>query len=155
MADARITYNALTKGSVDAAVFTVAETVRAREAGLRQLLSFSDDSLGLVQPQGNLILRQSLLHSDPVTVEKFVRATLKGLLYARANRAEAISIFSRLNRMTEEMGKKVFDLFYPAMTADGTISEEEQTKTIEQFTERAGRGGRSAVGEGIRLFIFA
>jgi hypothetical protein len=52
----------------------------------------------------------------------------------------AVSIFARQNRMTEDMAKKVFDLFYPAMSADGTIGEDEQTKTIEQFTARAGKG---------------
>jgi ABC-type nitrate/sulfonate/bicarbonate transport system substrate-binding protein len=139
MAHTQVVYGALASGSVDAAVLTVDYAIKAREAGFRQLVPFSDEAFGLVQPQGSMIVSQRLLQSEPIVIEKFVRATLKGLLYARGNRSGSIPIFARRNNINEARGAKTFEIIVPAMTVDGTMSEEAQRKTINQFLGRLGK----------------
>jgi ABC-type nitrate/sulfonate/bicarbonate transport system substrate-binding protein len=146
MAHTQIVYGALASGSVDAAVLTVDFAIKAREAGFRQLASFSDQALGLVQPQGSMIVTQRLLQTEPIVVEKFVRGTLKGLLYARGNRSGSISILSRRNGISQERGAKTADYIFPAMTVDGTMSEEAQRTTLNQFLGRLGKKESPALG---------
>jgi len=136
MAHTQVVYGALASGSVDAAVLTVDYAIKAREAGFRQLAPFSDEAFGLVQPQGSVIVSQRLLQSEPIVIERFVRGTLKGLLYARGNRSGSIPIFARRNNINEARGAKTFEIIVPAMTVDGTMSEEAQRKTINQFLGR-------------------
>lgn len=72
-------------------------------------------------------------------IEKFVRGTLKGLLYARGNRSGSIPIFSRRNNINEARGAKTFEIILPAMTADGTMSEEAQKRVVDQFLGRSAK----------------
>jgi hypothetical protein len=86
-----------------------------------------------------MIVSQKLLQSEPRVMEKFVRATLKGLLYVRGNRSGSIPIFSRRNKIDETRGAKTLEIIIPAMTVDGTMSEEAQRKTVNQFLGRFGK----------------
>jgi ABC-type nitrate/sulfonate/bicarbonate transport system substrate-binding protein len=139
MAHTQVVFGALAGGSVDAAVLTVDYAIKAREAGFRQLVPFSDEAFGLIQPQGSMIVNQRLLQSEPMVIEKFVRGTLKGLLYARGNRSGSIPILARRNNINETRGARTFEIIVPAMTVDGTMSEEAQRKTINQFLGRSAK----------------
>ena len=75
-------------GSTDATVITLPWNFSAEEAGLRNLVSFTKEDM--VQLTGSVVIRDSLLQTEPSVVEKFISATLKGHLAVRANRAEAI-----------------------------------------------------------------
>ena len=97
-------FAALSNGSVEAAILIPPFTFAAEEAGMRELVSFIKEDF--VELQGSIILRDELLKSDPLLVEKFTRATLKGLRFARDNRAATIPIlappFSLNQRATSE-----------------------------------------------------
>jgi ABC-type nitrate/sulfonate/bicarbonate transport system substrate-binding protein len=107
----------------------------AQESGMRQLFSFTrgDD---FVEVQGSIVLRDSLLESDPLLVEKFTRATLKGLLYLRDNRAGTVAIHTRILKVNENIASRVYDLARPGATADGTVGEELQKRAVDQIVER-------------------
>jgi NitT/TauT family transport system substrate-binding protein len=125
----------LKTGVTDAAVLNEQAALMAQEAGLRQLFSFTkgDD---FVEVQGSIVVRDSLLESDPLLVEKFTRATLKGALYLKDNRAGSVAIHARVLKVNENVASRIYDLARPGVTADGTVSEEIQKKAIEQIIER-------------------
>jgi len=125
----------LKTGVTDAAVLNEQAALMAQEAGLRQLFSFTkgDD---FVEVQGSIVVRDSLLESDPLLVEKFTRATLKGLLYLKDNRPGTVTIHTRVLKVNENVANRIYDLARPGVTADGTVSEDVQKKAIEQIVER-------------------
>lgn len=123
---------ALQGGTVDATNLTPPFNFKAQESGLRELVAFVKEDY-LVEPAGAIVVRENLFRSDPLLVEKFVRGTLKGLLYIRQNRAGTIPILARLMKIPEDMAAKIYDLVLPGLTADGTINPELQKKVVEFF----------------------
>jgi len=126
---------ALKTGVTDAAVLNEQAALMAQESGLRQLFSFTKGE-DFVEVQGSIVLRDSLLESDPVLVEKFARATLKGALYLKDNRPGSVAIHARVLKVNETVAGRIYDLARPGVTADGTVSEEVQKRAIEQIIER-------------------
>ena len=127
---------ALKAGSVEGAMLSIPSNFMAEEAGFRELVSFIKQDV--VELQGSIVVREGLLESDPVLVEKFVRASLKGLLYFRNNRSGTTSILSRFLRVKEDLSGRIYELILPGATPDGTISEETQRKSLEHILERVG-----------------
>ena len=127
-------FAALVNGSVDAAVLIPPFTFMAEEGGFRELVSFIKEDF--VELQGSIILREELLKAEPLLVEKFIRATLKGFRYARENRAETIPILARNTRTTQELAAKDYDAGRPAMTLDGTVNEKLQRAYLEMGLRR-------------------
>ena len=127
-------FAALVNGSVDAAVLIPPFTFMAEEGGFRELVSFIKEDF--VELQGSIILREELLKAEPLLVEKFIRATLKGFRYARENRAETIPILARNVRTTHELAAKDYDAGRPAMTLDGTVNEKLQRAYLEMGLRR-------------------
>src|SRR6516164_6975732 len=76
---------ALRAGSVDAGTISPPFNFSVRDAGFRELVSFLKEDF--VELQGSILMHERLLQSDLALVEKFVRGTLKGLRYARENKA--------------------------------------------------------------------
>jgi len=126
---------ALKTGVTDAAVLNEQAALMAQESGLRQLFSFTKGE-DFVEVQGSIVLRDSLLESDPLLVEKFTRATLKGALYLRDNRPGSVAIHARVLKVNEGVASRIYDLARPGVTADGTVSEDVQRKAVEQIVER-------------------
>ncbi len=76
------------------------------------------------------------LKSDPLLIEKFLRGTLRGLIYLRDNRAGSIATLSRVLKIKEEIMAPVYDKIRTGLTADGTVDEEQQRKALEPVLER-------------------
>ncbi len=129
-------FAALVNGSVDAAVLIPPFTFMAEEGGFRELVSFIKEDF--VELQGSIILREELLKAEPLLVEKFIRGTLKGLRYARGNRAATIPILARNVGTRQDLAAKDYDGGRPAMTADGTVDERMQRSYLELGLRRLG-----------------
>jgi ABC-type nitrate/sulfonate/bicarbonate transport system substrate-binding protein len=128
-------YSGLQTGLVDAAMLSPPFTFRAEEAGFRELIAFPKQDL--VELQGSILVREALLHSDAATLEKFVRATYKGFLYIKQNRAGTIPILERYLQIKETLAAKAYDqVVRPAMTQDGTLNEEMQRKAVDNVLKR-------------------
>jgi NitT/TauT family transport system substrate-binding protein len=127
-------YTALTAGTVDAALLTAPFTFLALENGFSELVAFVKEDL--VELHGAIVLRRDLLREDSTLVEKFVRGTLKGLLYARLNRGGTIPILARSMKTDNSLAAKTYDWAKPAMTQFGTVSKEIQEKALEHVVER-------------------
>lgn len=124
----------LMSGLVDAAMIAPPFHITAKEAGFRELVSFLKEDI--VEFQGSIVVREDLLKSDPVLVERFVRATLRGLLFARENRSGTIPILARYLKVKEDFAAQYYDSVRPVMTADGTVSEELQRRFVKTAIER-------------------
>jgi len=126
----------LLTGSFDAAMLIAPYTLNAKEAGFRAMIVFKDHNF--VMPSGGIVARDEVLRNDPVTVEKFVRASLMGFLFVRDNRSEAIKVLMRNLKIDESMAANIYDSSRPIMTSDGALSEETQKKMIAFFSKIAG-----------------
>ena len=123
-------------GSTDATVITLPWNFSAEEAGLRNLVSFTKEDM--VQLTGSVVIRDSLLQTEPNVVEKFISATLKGHLAVRANRAEAIGTLTRNVKISDALAAKSYDVIRPALTVDGGLSEESQRKALDLILQVQG-----------------
>src|SRR5574341_1615101 len=85
-------YSGLQSGIVDGAMLSPPVTFKAEEAGFRELVSFPKQDL--VELQGAILVREALLQSDPVQIERFLRASYKGFLYIKENRAGTVPVRS-------------------------------------------------------------
>ena len=129
-------FYALQAGTVEAAMLSVPANLMAQEAGFRELVSFIDQEW--IELQGTINVTDQLLASDPVLVEKFIRATLKGFIHFRDLKSQTVAILTRFLRTKEDAAMKIYDLMRPSLTQDGIVSEEIQRKSLEHVVDRAG-----------------
>lgn len=128
-------YSGLHSGIVDAAMLSPPFIFNAQEAGFRELVSFIKQDM--VELQGSILVKDALLQSNPALVEKFIRATYKGFLYIKENRSGTIPILARYLQVKEDLAVKAYDqVVRPAITQDGTISQEMQKKAVEHVLKR-------------------
>ena len=128
-------YSGLQSGIVDGAMLAPPVTLKAEEAGFRELVAFPKQDL--VEPQGAILVRDALVQADPAQVERFVRGSYKGFLYLRDNRAGSIPFVARYLQVSDAQAAKAYDqVVWPALTQDGTLSQEMQTKAIEHVLKR-------------------
>ncbi len=131
---------ALKMGTVDAAMLSPSEHHLAEEAGFRELFSFVKQS-DAVYLQGAVVTTEQRLRTDPIFVEKFIRGSLRGLLYLRDNRSGSAAILSRVLRIKVETMARIYDGIRPGITIDGTVDEEQQRKSFAPLLERVGSKG--------------
>jgi NitT/TauT family transport system substrate-binding protein len=128
-------YAGLQSGTVDAAMLSPPVTFKADEAGFRELVSFPKQDL--VELQGSILVRDATLQSDPVQMERFLRGTYKGFLHIKENRTGTIPIVARYLQVNEKVAANAYDrVIKPAMTQDGTLSQEMQAKAVEHVLKR-------------------
>jgi ABC-type nitrate/sulfonate/bicarbonate transport system substrate-binding protein len=122
-------YTALSTRSIDASVFVIPWNFTASDAGFHELVSFVHQDT--VQFQGSIVLRDDIMRTDPAVVEKFTRGTMKGFLYARANRTGTIAVLTRHLKVDDKTAAKIYDLGTSALTGDGTVNETTQKKALD------------------------
>lgn len=125
---------ALSTGVVDAAMMTFPHNITAAESGFRELVSFIASDI--IQLQGAIVTRDALLASEAALVEKFMRATIKGIIYYSTNRSGAVPVLARNVRSPETLAAKIYDLVKPALTPDGILSEDLQKRVMAPLLER-------------------
>jgi NitT/TauT family transport system substrate-binding protein len=128
---------ALKTNSVDAAMLSPSAYIMAEESGFRELVSFVKQG-DYVYLQGGVVTRNALLKSEPALVEKFIRGSVKALLYVQANRSETISFLSRTLKIKQDIATRVYEEIRPGLTQDGTVNEAQQKKSLAPFIGRTG-----------------
>lgn len=129
--------SALSNNVVDAAMMTFPHNITAAEQGFRELVSFIASDI--IQLQGTIVARDQLLQGEPVLVEKFLRATIKGFISYTANRSGAVSVLARNVKTTEELAARIYDLVRPAVAPEGLLNEDLQKRVMTPLLERIGR----------------
>ena len=144
---------ALRTGTVDAGTISPPFNFAVKDAGFRELVSFLKEDF--VELQGSILMHERLLQSDPALVEKFVRGTLKGLRYARENKAGTIPILLRYMKIKEDLAGQYYDQVRPIMTSDGTVSVDMQKKYLDQALKVLSAQGVAVCGQDFQLFFGA
>lgn len=121
---------ALRNGVVDAGMVSPPFNFVVRDGGFRELVSFLKEEF--VELQGSIVAHERVFQNDPVLIEKFVRGTIKGLRYARDNKAGTIAILLRYIKIKDDLASQYYYLVRPIMTADATVSVEMQRRYVEQ-----------------------
>lgn len=132
-------YAGLQSGVVDVAELTVPHNFIAKEAGFRELVFYPNENY-LVQLSGSLAVRDAFLQSEPDLVKRFVRGSLKGLLYARENRSRVVKFLTSHMKLKPDLADRIYDAYQPAMTSDGTVSQEMQRTWLEFILPKEGTG---------------
>jgi NitT/TauT family transport system substrate-binding protein len=127
-------YQALTRGSVEAAVLNPPYNVLAKEAGFRELAEFANEIGAL---QGGISMAEKLLKERPEVARGFIRATWKGLRFFRSDREGTIPILTKYMKVEREIGEKIYDGSVDSFTDTGFISEDFQRKVLEFEFEKA------------------
>jgi NitT/TauT family transport system substrate-binding protein len=129
-------FSALVSGAIDASVLIAPMSFYAQDRGFRELASFQN--MGFVLPSGGIVTRDEVLKADPLTAERFVRATIMGFVYMRDNRPGTVKVISKMLKVDEATAAKLYDSSRPTLTADGTVSGEVENKMTSMVLKIAG-----------------
>jgi len=129
-------FSALVGGAIEASVLIAPVSFYAKDQGFRELAAFQE--LGFVLPSGGIVARDETLKTDPLTTERFVRATIMGFLFMRDNRPGTLKVMSKMLRIDDATAAKLYDSSRPTMTVDGTVSGETQKRMTGMVLKIAG-----------------
>ena len=118
-------------GSLPAAVLQPAEveTMRA-SGGLGNAHMIMDLAEEVRSTFNGLATSDDMIKNHADMVTRFVRATRKGMIYARDNRDGAIDVFVKQMKAPPDAAAKGYDELHKVMAEDGTISTEAQMNEL-------------------------
>lgn len=87
-------------GQVDAGILSPPTTIRARQAGFKELVDISAQELTFYQAP--VIARKSWVASNPDTVRKFMRAYVEAIAVMKKDKAATKSIIGKYTQTTED-----------------------------------------------------
>lgn len=119
---------ALIGGSLDAAIVNPTESLTARKQGLNELLFFGDYDLNIVS--GGAALTDRMLKDKPDLVRRFLRGTLKALLWFRANEKDAVARMAEGFKISRDDALGIYKATLKSYTLDGTIARDLQERII-------------------------
>ena len=119
---------ALLGGSLDAAITNPTESIVARKQGLNELFFYGDYDLNIVS--GGAALTDRMLKEKPDLVRRFLRATLRALLWFRANENEAVARMAEGFKISRDDALGIYKATLKSYTPDGTISRDQQEKIL-------------------------
>jgi ABC-type nitrate/sulfonate/bicarbonate transport system substrate-binding protein len=123
-----VVLRALQAGSIDGAVLTPPASFQAEEFGFYPLANFINEIGAL---QGGVATTNSFLQNRRPVAERFLRATLKGLKFFKANRKETVRIMTKHMDLPVEKAARVYDENVPTFVSDGMISDDFQEKVLD------------------------
>lgn len=139
---------ALMTGAVDATVFNQSDRLVAKKNGFNELLFYGDD---LEFVTAGAVVADKTLTQNPELVRRFLRATLRGFLWLRANEKEVAPRFAAAMKISEGEAVEVYRSALKVMSTDGTISRSLQEKMIA-FQRRSLRIEREVAPEQVYDF---
>ena len=119
---------ALLGGSLDAAITNPTESIMARKQGLNELFFYGDYDLNIVS--GGVAVTERMLKEKPELVRRFLRATVRALLWFRANEKDAIARMAEGFKISRDDARGIYQATLKSYTQDGTMSRETQEKII-------------------------
>src|SRR5260370_1837349 len=118
-------------GSLPAAVLQPAEVETLRAGGgLANAHMIMDLAQEVRSTFNGLATSDDMIKNHADTVMRFVRATRKGMIYARDNRDGAIDVFVKQMKAQPDAAVHGYDELRKVMAQDGTISLEAQTNEL-------------------------
>jgi ABC-type nitrate/sulfonate/bicarbonate transport system substrate-binding protein len=116
---------AVQSGAVAAAVLSITDVEQLKKVDPRShlVLDVANDVSMLFNGAATT---DRLLRDEPAVVAGFLRAVLKGREYFKQYRDETLDVVGRYNGQPRETTEPVYRSIVPAMTADGTLSDDAQ-----------------------------
>ena len=131
-----ITYQALVKGSVPAAVLVPPFESRAKMEGFHELANFGKEDLGPFLG-GGVSVSDKFLRERPDAMARFLRATWRGQRFFKTNRKVSVAIFAKFLNLQPEVAESVYDGVLPSFTDYGFNGEDWQMKVLEHEVGQA------------------
>jgi ABC-type nitrate/sulfonate/bicarbonate transport system substrate-binding protein len=119
---------ALFGGALDAAILNPTESLTAKKQGLTELFFYGDYDLNIVS--GGAALTERMLREKPDIVRRFLRGTLRALLWFRGNEQEAVGRMAEGFKISREDALGIYKATLKSYTQDGTISRDLQERII-------------------------
>ena len=113
-------FAALQSGTVDAAVLNAPGKFKAKAAGLKEILFLGEQVHAL---SGGVATSVKMIQSRPETVQRFVTASLKGLIYFSKHRESSIPIMAKYMKVDNQMAKEIYEMTSQTFTEDGSVNE--------------------------------
>jgi NitT/TauT family transport system substrate-binding protein len=134
MGDTSVRFQSLLSGAIEAAILTPPYTVMAEQKGMRNLV-WLGDILGDT-PSNGLSTSSKKLTERPDQVARFLRASVRSMIYTREHKQESLPIlmkeFPGLDRNTLD---GTLDFYLRAMSPDGRVSDAVVQDIIDEQRE--------------------
>ncbi|MGH7887972.1 MAG: ABC transporter substrate-binding protein [Candidatus Binatia bacterium] len=124
---------ALLAGVVDATVLNQLDRLIAKKNGFNELLFYGDD---LEFVTAGAVVADKTMAQNPDLVRRFLRGTLRGFHWLRANEKELVPRFAAAMKLSDAEAAEVYKAATRVMSTDGTIPRSLQEKMIA-FQRRA------------------
>jgi NitT/TauT family transport system substrate-binding protein len=132
---------AVASGAVAAAPLSPPRDYMAKKAGLKVLGYFGDTFPSYM---GGIGVHADTLRDKPRVVKGFIKASLKGLKFIHARKAETVEMMTRFMKVNDrEMVEAVYDSSLHAFTKDGVLGPEVQQEILAIALEGMGRSGEA------------
>ncbi len=125
---------AVKSGAIHATLAGPPAPVQAKELGLNVLASAADT---VDFPLAGLSTAVAKIRANRAEVVAILTAMLRGLLFVRNQRSEAVGLIQKVFRMDRELAEAGYDQTLPAYSKDGSAS----ARGIESVLEVARQGG--------------
>jgi NitT/TauT family transport system substrate-binding protein len=120
MGGAASRYAALIAGSVDATILTLPYNLQAEKAGYKDLLWFGEH---MELPLSGLAVRDETIQKNSKQVSGVIRAVLRAMTFAAANREETTQIIINWLKVDQEVAARSYELGKPSWSAGGVVSD--------------------------------
>ena len=131
-----VTYQALVRGSVPAAVMVPPFSSLAKAQGFRELADFGKEELGPFLG-GGVSVSDKFIRERPDVMARFLRATWRGLRTLKTNRKVAVPIMTKFLNLQPEIAESVYESTLPSFTENGFNGEDWQARVLEHEVGRA------------------
>jgi NitT/TauT family transport system substrate-binding protein len=129
MGGAASRYASLIAGSVDATILTLPYNLQAEKAGYKDLLWFGEH---MELPLSGLAARDETIQKNSKQVSGVIRAVLRAMTFAAANREETTQIIINWLKVDQEVAAKSYELGKPSWSAGGVVSDGAVKVLIDQ-----------------------
>jgi NitT/TauT family transport system substrate-binding protein len=127
---------AMQSGRVAAAVLDPPVEFKALAMGFKLLIRGADF---MEDPQIGLVASDRKIKEKPDEVRRMVRATLKGLHYARTHKAETVAAIERTFKIDRDAAEQSYNVVIPLLSADALPTKrslESLPQTFKTFTKQ-------------------
>ena len=77
------------------------------------------------------MVSKDYLKREKKTIRKFLRATMKAMLYLKENRSGSISEMARILKVKPPLATKIYDDVMPTMAPGGVMNQENRVKFMD------------------------
>ena len=129
MGGAASRYASLIAGSVDATILTLPYNLQAERAGYKDLLWFGEH---MELPLSGLAARDETIQKNSKQVSAMIRAILRAMTFASANREETTQMIANWLKVDQEVAARSYELGKPSWSAGGVVSDGAVKVLIDQ-----------------------